>query len=114
MSVVMAGRNREPQSNHDSDEQIAALVDQIRANQRRIAALESHNDSTKEELAELLRRRGARWTDADGYALLREPGIRKVYDAQALDRLIVTDPLRYGWLKDYRKETNVRGGVQVK
>ena len=41
-------------------------------------------------------------------------GIRTSYETKALDELIIKDPLHYGWLKDYRKESAVRGGVQVK
>lgn len=96
------------------DERIAELVDIVRINQQRIARLEDRIAAVKEELRALLEQRGENWSDAEGYARLVSEGVRYYYDKQALDHLIITDPLRYGWLKDYRRETIVQGGVQVK
>jgi hypothetical protein len=96
------------------DEQIAELVDKVRINQQRIARLESRITSVKDDLRALLEQRGENWSDDAGYARLVSEGVRYYYDKQALDNLIITDPLRYGWLKDYRKESLVQSGVQVK
>lgn len=96
------------------DQQIAERVDYIRGMQERVMALEEKVQLAKEELRELLAERGANWSDDEGYARLVSEGIRRTYDQKALDELIINDPLRYGWLKDYRKESVVRGGVQVK
>jgi hypothetical protein len=96
------------------DQRIAELVDVVRATQQRIAALEKRNQEARAELANLLAQRGANWSDDEGYARLVSAGVRQYYDSRALDRLIIEDPLRYGWLQDYRTEATVRGGVQVK
>lgn len=114
MSAVMADRSREVLTGDELDQRIAELVDVVRANQRRVDVLEMRIAAAKEELVELLESRGSNWSDDEGFARLKDAGVRKYYDSQALDKLIITDPLRYGWLKDYRKETTVRGGVQVK
>jgi len=96
------------------DERIVELVNEVRAQQEHMAALESEIAVAKAELFELLDERGENWSDETGYALLVSDGSRTFYDRQALDKLILEDPLRYGWLKDYRRETNVRGSVKVK
>ncbi|MBZ0297904.1 MAG: hypothetical protein K8L99_35445 [Anaerolineae bacterium] len=96
------------------DQQIAEHVDYIRGMQERMTALDEKVQLAKEELRELLEAKGANWSDDEGYARLVAEGIRRTYDHKALDELIISDPLRYGWLKDYRKESSVRGGVQVK
>ena len=96
------------------DEQIAALVDIIRANQQRIVQLEARNQAARDTLSDLLVQRGENWSDDEGYARLVDEGQRASYDTQALDNLILHDPLRYGWLKDYRKTAVVSGGVRVK
>lgn len=96
------------------DERIAELVDTVRINQQRIARLEARIEAVKTELRALLDQRGENWSDDEGYARLVSEGVRYYYDKQALDHLILTDPLRYGWLKDYRKESTVQGGVQVR
>jgi hypothetical protein len=31
-----------------------------------------------------------------------------------LDGLILGEPLQYGWLRDFRKESTIRSGVQIK
>ena len=96
------------------DDRILQLVNGIREKQELLAALESEISVAKAELFELLEERGENWTDGEGYAVLVCEGLRIIYDKQALDRLIIEDPLRYGWLKDYRRASTVRGSVKVK
>lgn len=108
--VVKNGDNRE----EFFDQQIAERVDLIRSIQERIAALNEKIQAAKEELVDLLTEKGSNWSDEEGYARLVAESVRRTYDTKALDELIINDPLRHGWLKDYRKETPVRGGIQVK
>ena len=96
------------------DQQIAALVDIVRANQYRIDRLEARSKRAKAELVKLLQQRGDNWADDEGYARLVSEGERVSYDKAALDELLMDDPLRYGWLKDYRRKSTVSGGVRVK
>lgn len=96
------------------DHEIAERVDMVRGMQERISALEERIQGIKEELRALLERRGSNWSDDEGYARIVSEGLRRSYDQKGLDELLIKDPLHYGWLKDYRKETVVRGGVQVK
>ena len=96
------------------DQRIAELVDTIRGNNRRIEALNARIEEAKEELRALLEQRGANWSDEEGYARLVTDTVRRWYDTQALDRLVMSDPLRHGWLVDYRRETPVRGTVKVR
>lgn len=96
------------------DERIAELVDTVRANRERIAALEARSDAAKDELRQLLEMRGENWSDDEGYARLVPESTRTSYESKALDDLIIRDPLHYGWLKDYRKQSNVRGSIQVR
>jgi hypothetical protein len=96
------------------DEKIIELVDLVRANQQRIAALEARINVAKDQLRDLVNQRGSNWKDDEGYVRLVGESVRKSYDTQSLDELIITDPLRYGWLKDYRKEVTIRGGIQVR
>jgi len=96
------------------DEQIAELVETIRGAQQRITTLEARISDAKVQLRVLLEQRGSNWADDEGYARIAADSVRKFYDTRALDELIITDPLRYGWLKDYRREAIVRGSVQVK
>ncbi len=96
------------------DQRIAELVDVVRSSQTRVNALQDRITAAKDELYALLEQRGANWSDDVGYARLVNDGMRSYYDRTALDRLILDDPLQYGWLKDFRKEQAVRGGVQVK
>lgn len=93
---------------------IVELVDMIRAYRERGEAIEEKIEEAKAELRELLDKYGQSWADDEGYARLVSEGIRTSYDTKELDELIIKDPLRYGWLKDYRKQSPVRGGVQVK
>jgi hypothetical protein len=96
------------------DERIADLVDDIRNIQHRVVTLQAKIDDAKEELQVLLQQRGSNWSDTEGYARLVGEGLRVTYETKALDDLIINDPLRYGWLKDYRNESTVRGGVQIR
>ena len=82
--------------------------------EERIAALEARSDSAREELRELLAMRGENWSDDEGYARLVPESTRVAYESKALDDLIIREPLHYGWLKDYRKQTTIRSSVQVK
>ncbi len=96
------------------DNRIAELVDTVRAHRDRIAALEAKNDAAKDELRQLLELRGENWSDDEGYARLMAESTRTSYELKALDDLIIRDPLHYGWLKDFRKQSVVRGSIQVK
>ena len=96
------------------DDRIAELVDLVRGHRERIAALEAKNDVAKDELRQLLELRGENWSDDEGYARLTAESSRTSYESKALDDLILRDPLHYGWLKDYRKQSVVRGGIQIK
>ncbi|MBZ0286828.1 MAG: hypothetical protein K8I30_04380 [Anaerolineae bacterium] len=98
----------------DLDQRIAERVDVIRSIQERIGALQDKVLLVKDELRDLLDEKGSGWSDDEGYARIVADSVRRAYDSKALDELIITDPLRHGWLKDYRRETPVRGGVQVK
>ena len=96
------------------DQQISERVELIRSIQERIAALNEKIQAAKEELGDLITEKGSNWSDDEGYARLVSDSVRRSYDTKALDELIINDPLRHGWLKDYRKEVPVRGGIQVK
>ncbi len=96
------------------DDRIAELVDTVRAHRERIATLEAKNDAAKEELRRLLELRGDNWSDDEGYARLIPESTRASYELKALDQLIVREPLHYGWLKDYRKQSTIRSSVSVK
>lgn len=105
---------QQPTDRATLDQQIAALVDIVRANQYRMDRLEARSRRAKAELHKLLQRRGENWSDDEGYARLVDDGERTSYDTRALDELLMDDPLRYGWLKDYRRKSKVSGGVRVK
>lgn len=96
------------------DEQIAERVKTIRALQQQAGELAIEIDAIKLELRDLLEHKGSNWTDDEGYARIISEGLRTAYETRMLDDLILKNPLQYGWLKDYRKETLVRGGVQVR
>ncbi|MEO8392945.1 MAG: hypothetical protein ABI700_08125 [Chloroflexota bacterium] len=96
------------------DERIIDLVEKIRSHRQRINTLEAKNDAAREELRQLLELRGENWSDDDGYARLVPDSTRVSYETKALDDLIIHEPLHYGWLKDYRKESAIRSSVQVK
>jgi hypothetical protein len=96
------------------NQQIADRVQTVRDAQEQIALLDEQIQILKTELRELLEQKGSNWSDADGYARLITEGTRTNYDTRALDQLILSEPLQYGWLRDFRKESTVRGGVQIK
>ena len=96
------------------DERIVELVEKVRTHRQRISALEAKNDAAREELRQLLELRGENWTDDEGYARLVPDSTRVSYETKALDDLIIHEPLHYGWLKDYRKESSIRSSIQVK
>jgi hypothetical protein len=96
------------------DQQIAERVQIVRDAQAQTALLDEQIQVLKEELRELLEQKGSGWNDSAGYARLVSEGVRTSYNTKELDDLILSDPLHYAWLKDYRKESNVRAGIQVK
>jgi hypothetical protein len=96
------------------DQEIAERVQTVRDAQEQVALLDGQIQVLKNELRELLEQKGSSWSDEEGFARLISEGLRTLYDTKALDDLIIHDPLKYAWLKDYRKESAVRGGVQVK
>jgi len=96
------------------DAEIAQIVETVRETVDEMAVLEEKVRMAKDRLRILLVQRGDNWKDEDGYARLMSDSVRTSYDTRSLDELIIGDPLRHGWLKDYRKEFTVRGGVQVK
>jgi hypothetical protein len=96
------------------DQEIAELVDLVRGMQERIGGMQEKIQMAKERLRDLLEQSGGSWKDSEGYARLTSDSVRASYDSKALDQLILSDPLRNGWLKDYRKESVVRGTIQVK
>jgi hypothetical protein len=96
------------------DEEIGFLVHCIREDQREIETRQASIAQTKSRLMELIQLRGSNWSDDEGYARLASEGKRTYYDTVSLDDLIITDPLRYGWLKDYRREATIAQRLQVK
>jgi ABC-type transporter lipoprotein component MlaA len=107
----------QPKKARDSaevDADIAEVVATIRAQQAQIERIDLNMATLRERLAELLRERGENWSDDSGYARLLTEGVRTYYDTQNLDELILTDPLRYGWLKDYRRQTIIPQRIQVR
>ncbi len=94
--------------------EIAQLVATIRQATDEMEALEAVVSTAKDRLRVLLSQRGENWKDDDGYVRLVADSVRTSYDTRALDELIISDPLRNGWLKDYRREFTVRGGVSVR
>lgn len=100
------------------DDEITEMVELIREARERLSEVEEEVDpvveAAKKRLEMLLQYRGESWSDAEGYARLASTGKRVSYDAEALDQLIIEDPEQYGWLKAYRRESNVSGGVRVR
>lgn len=96
------------------DEQISDLVESIRQSNSQIEELAARVQFAKAQLKMLLEQRGENWSDDDGYARLVSEGVRHSYDTKALDEMIITDPLRYGWLKDYRRESILPRSVHVR
>jgi len=106
--------NREAAIAQALDAEIAKLVETVRETVDEMTVMEEKVHAAKDRLRILLVQRGDNWKDDDGYARLMADSVRTSYDTRALDELIINDPLRHGWLKDYRKEFTVRGGIQVK
>jgi hypothetical protein len=96
------------------DEQIASLVACIREERAEIETHEAEVQDAKAQLLPLIEQRGSNWSDEDGYVRLAQEGTRHDYDTDALDELIISDPLRYGWLKDYRKTSSVPSRLLVR
>ena len=96
------------------DAEIDRLVHRIREHKLTIDVRGIEIDALKERLQKLLKEKGENWSDEFGYARIPSEGIRTHYDTEELDRLIITDPLRYGWLKDYRRESPTSSRIQVK
>ncbi|GAB4520710.1 MAG: hypothetical protein OHK0046_31300 [Anaerolineae bacterium] len=96
------------------DAEIMDLVNDIRDCQQTMADAETRIRELKVRLAELLAERGSNWSDNEGYARLTQEGLRTHYDTDALDELLISDPLRYGWLREYRRQSPVAGRVQVR
>lgn len=96
------------------DTQIEDRVQLIRDAQQNMEVLQYQIELMKIEIGELLQQKGAGWSDAAGYARITSEKISHTYDTRALDELILKEPLRYGWLGDFRKMATIRGGVQVK
>jgi hypothetical protein len=99
---------------HEKDHMLVELVDEIRGYRDRIEHLRTKMNAVRDEVETLLIERGSNWTDDEGYAVLVGESERTSYDTSALDELLLSDPLRYGWLKDYRRKTTVSGSVKVK
>jgi hypothetical protein len=85
------------------DEQIATLVACIREYRDEAERFETKIREAKDQLIPLLEQRGSNWSDEYGYARMAQEGTRFDYDTAELDALILNDPLRYGWLKEYRR-----------
>lgn len=102
------------QINTSADERINDIVEEIRTYRHQIEGLERCVGDLKDELRYLLEDRGGNWSDEVGYARLSAEGERTYYDSAALDEMIIADPLRYGWLKDYRVKSTVPSRIQVK
>lgn len=113
-SELVVQRELEQDIETQLDDEIAERVASIRALQQQAGEMAIEIDALKLELHDLLTNRGSNWSDDKGYARSVSEGLRTSYETKMLDDLIIKDPLHYGWLKDYRKETLVRGGVQVK
>lgn len=100
------------------DEEISELVAMIREAQERMSEIEDEVkpviEAAKERLKMLLAYKGESWADDEGYARIVSDSARCSYDSKALDKLILEDPEKYGWLREYRHEYPVRGGVTVK
>jgi hypothetical protein len=97
-----------------NEEAIKQLVEEIRSYRNEIDQLSNLVDTARENLEELLLDRGTPWKDEDGYAMLVGESERTSYDTKALDELLINDPLRYGWLTDYRRKTNIRPSIKIK
>jgi hypothetical protein len=96
------------------EEEIAKLVEQIRSYRGEIETLNNLVNTARENLEELLLDRGSAWKDDEGYAMLVSEGERTSYDTKALDNLLMSDPLHYGWLHDYRRKSPIAPSIKIK
>jgi len=96
------------------DEQIADLVEDIRAYHARMALLQEKIDDAKTLLREFLEKRGENWKDDEGYARIVSEGIRTFYRTKDLDRLIAENPENYSYLRNFRSQSLIKSSVQVK
>jgi hypothetical protein len=87
---------------HDDDALPAALIRELRDS---VEALVIETATLKERLMSLMAQR-ADEHDTEPGTLPRAPwaSMRVYYDAEGLDRLIASDPVRFSWLKDFRRE----------
>ncbi|MCI0709929.1 MAG: hypothetical protein L0154_07175 [Chloroflexi bacterium] len=100
--------------NQQVDDTIHDIVERIRNYRTQMEELDNRVNDLKDELRQLLESRGENWADNQGYARIVSEGERAYYDAEALDKLIINDPLHYGWLKDYRHTASIQSRIQVK
>lgn len=96
------------------EKEITSLVELIRARKAAIADLTKDLDAARDTLEKLLIERGSAWKDEYGYAMLTSEGERVSYDTKALDELILSDPLKHGWLYDYRRKSAIAASLKVK
>lgn len=100
------------------DQEISELVEMVREANDRLDEVATEVkpiiEAAKERLRMLLEYRGENWADDAGYARVVSSSVRVSYDAKGLDRLIIEDPEKYAWLKEYRTESPVKGGITVK
>lgn len=97
----------------DNDQEVRALVRQVRELNSQMEALRQEMKQAQRKLIPLLGRRGDRWSDQRGSVQIVREGVRRVYDADALDRLILSDPLRYSWLRDFRREFATAAHIDI-
>lgn len=96
------------------EDEIACTVHRIRQHQEAVERASASISELKDRLEALLKVRGSNWSDDDGYARLYGESKRVNYSAKVLDDLIAADPLKFGWLSSYRKESTLAGRVVVK
>jgi hypothetical protein len=100
------------------DQEISELVEMVREANERLDEVATEVkpiiEAAKERLRMLLEYRGENWADDTGYARVVSSSVRITYDSKGLDKLIIEDPEQYGWLKQYRSENPVKGGISVK
>jgi hypothetical protein len=100
------------------DQEITELVEMVREANERLDEVSTEVrpiiEAAKERLKMLLDYRGENWADDVGYARIVSASNRVSYDYKGLDKLIIDDPETYGWLKQYRTETPVKGSISVK
>lgn len=92
-----------PDLNTINDE-IHALVLRFREYEHNINLQQHAMQSVKDRLEVLLQLRGSSWSDGFGYARLSPDNAVCEYDSKALDHLILSDPVHYAWLNQYRKD----------